>query len=142
MRTIFTNGCFDIIHIGHIKLLYYCYGLAYQTTGGPCKVVVGLNSDSSVKRLKGEERPINNEEDRKYILEALRCVDDVIIFNEDTPYELIKQVNPDIIVKGGDYDGTVTDKDDPKYVVGSDLAEVKIFNILEGHSTTNILKKL
>ena len=142
MCTIFTNGCFDIIHIGHIKLLEYCYQLAYQTTEGPYKVIVGLNSDSSVKRLKGEERPINNEKNRKYVLEALRCVDDVIIFDEDTPYQLIKQVKPDIIVKGGDYDSTVTDKDDPRYVVGSHLAKVKIFHIIEGHSTTNVLEKL
>ena len=143
MRTIFTNGCFDIIHIGHIKLLKYCHKLAHEVPyGGQSKVVVGLNSDASVRRLKGDTRPINNEKDRMYILEALRYVDDVIIFDEDTPYELIKQVQPAIIVKGGDYDGTVTDKDDPKYVVGSDLADVKIFNIIEGHSTTNVLEKL
>ena len=88
MRTIFTNGCFDIIHIGHIKLLKYCHKLAHEVPyGGQSKVVVGLNSDASVRRLKGDTRPINNEKDRMYILEALRYVDDVIIFDEDTPYE-------------------------------------------------------
>ena len=135
MRIIFTNGCFDILHVGHIKLLKYCYELAHQALhGGQSKVVVGLNSDDSVKRLKGSKRPINCESERMYILEALRYVDDVIIFDEDTPYQLIKQVQPDIIVKGGDYK--------PRDVVGNDISEVKIFNYVEGKSTTNTIKKL
>jgi len=134
MRTIFTNGCFDILHIGHVKLLQYCHELAYQTTGGPGRVVVGLNSTCSVRRLKGNSRPINVESDRKYVLESLKYVDEVIIFDEDTPYQLIKQLSPDIIVKGGDYN--------PEDVVGCDIAEVKIFNTVAGMSTTNIIDRL
>jgi D-beta-D-heptose 7-phosphate kinase/D-beta-D-heptose 1-phosphate adenosyltransferase len=124
---IFTNGCFDIIHRGHIELLRYC-----KEIGG--KVVVGLNSDKSVKRLKGETRPINIELDRKIILESLVYVDEVIIFNEDTPYNLIKEINPDIIVKGGDY--TIND------VVGNDICQVKIFEFIDGYSTTKTIKNI
>jgi D-beta-D-heptose 7-phosphate kinase/D-beta-D-heptose 1-phosphate adenosyltransferase len=96
-------------------------------------VVIGLNSDESVKRLKGDSRPINSQEDRAYVLKSLEYVDEVIIFDEDTPYELIKSVKPDFIVKGGDYK-----KED---VVGNDLAEVLIYNYIDGYSTTNIIKK-
>ena len=143
MKTIFTNGCFDVLHVGHVKLLAYCHELAHRIPyGGQGRVVVGINSDSSVRKLKGDTRPVNNQDSRKYILESLRYIDQVEIFDEDTPYQLIKQVNPDIIVKGGDYDGTVTDPDNPRYVVGSDLAAVSIFNIVEGYSTTNTLKKI
>tara|TARA_Y100000310_G_C20569984_1_gene757510 strand:- start:140 stop:544 length:405 start_codon:yes stop_codon:yes gene_type:complete len=134
MKTIFTNGCFDVLHIGHVKLLEYCYNLAYKTTGGPGRVIVGLNSDESVNRLKGPNRPINNQQERQYVLESLRYVDRVEIFSEDTPYQLINRLVPDIIVKGGDYK--------PEDVIGNDIAEVKIFNIIEGHSTTEILEKL
>jgi|TARA_R110001583_G_scaffold72932_1_gene203590 D-beta-D-heptose 7-phosphate kinase/D-beta-D-heptose 1-phosphate adenosyltransferase len=126
MSVIFTNGCFDILHRGHVELLRYCHSLG--------RVVVGLNSDRSVKQLKGESRPYNNESDRQLILEACRFVDEVMIFDEETPYELIKNVKPDIVVKGGDYQ-----KED---VVGNDLAEVKIFNFVDGYSTTNILEKM
>tara|TARA_Y100000310_G_C20697677_1_gene826870 strand:+ start:205 stop:639 length:435 start_codon:yes stop_codon:yes gene_type:complete len=142
MKIIFTNGCFDVLHVGHVKLLEHCYNLAYKTTGGPGKVVVGLNSDDSVKRLKGETRPVNNQHNRRYVLQSLKYVDEVEIFDEDTPYQLITEVKPYIIVKGGDYDGTVTDPNDPKYVVGSDLAVVDIFSIVEGYSTTNTLEKI
>jgi D-beta-D-heptose 7-phosphate kinase/D-beta-D-heptose 1-phosphate adenosyltransferase len=96
-------------------------------------VVIGLNSDESVKKLKGQNRPINTELDRKYILKSIKYVDEVLIFNEETPYELIKTINPDIIVKGGDYE--------KKDVVGNDLCEVRIFNYKEGYSTTNLLSK-
>jgi len=96
-------------------------------------VVVGLNSDVSVKRLKGDSRPINNEKDRAFLLESLKYVDEVIIFDEETPYELIKKVKPDFIVKGGDYK-----KED---VVGNNLAEVVIYNYIDGYSTTNIINK-
>lgn len=126
MSVIFTNGCFDILHRGHVELLRYCHSLG--------RVVVGLNSDRSVKQLKGESRPYNNETDRQLILEACRFVDEVVIFDEETPYELIKKVKPDIVVKGGDYQ--------PEDVVGNDLAEVKIFNFVDGYSTTNILEKM
>ena len=126
MTVVFTNGCFDIIHRGHVELLRYCHSLG--------RVVVGLNSDRSVKQLKGESRPYNNESDRQLILEACRFVDEVVIFDEETPYELIKKIKPDIVVKGGDYQ--IED------VVGNDLADVKIFNFVDGYSTTNILEKL
>ena len=126
MSVIFTNGCFDILHRGHVELLRYCHSLG--------RVVVGLNSDRSVKQLKGESRPYNNESDRQLILEACRFVDEVMIFDEETPYELIKNVKPDIVVKGGDYQ--------KENVVGNDLAEVKIFNFVDGYSTTNILEKM
>ena len=142
MKVIFTNGCFDILHIGHIKLLKYCHDLAYKTVGGPGKVIVGLNSDDSIKRLKGSKRPVNNQDDRMYMLESLKYVDSVEIFTDDTPYELIMRVKPYIIVKGGDYDGSITDPANPRYVIGSDLADVKIFNTVEGYSTTNILTKI
>lgn len=142
MNIIFTNGCFDILHYGHVKLLDYCHSLAYKAPGGPGKVVVGLNSDNSITKLKGPTRPINSELDRAFLLESLKYVDQVEIFDEDTPYELIKRIRPSIIVKGGDYDGSITDKRSPRYVVGSDLAEVKIFNIIEGVSTTLIEQKL
>ena len=121
---IFTNGCFDVLHRGHIELFKYCSSLGYVT--------VGLNSDESVRVLKGEKRPYFSQDDRKFMLEACRYVDQVIIFREETPYNLIKQVKPDIIVKGGDYQ--------PNNVVGYDLAEVKIFNYLDGYSTTKILE--
>ena len=123
---IFTNGCFDILHRGHFELLRYCASLSPL-------VIVGLNSDESVKKLKGDKRPINSQEDRKYALESLRFVHRVYIFEEETPYELIKKIKPDIIVKGGDY--TV------KSVIGNKLAEVRIFNHVKGYSTTKILEQ-
>lgn len=126
-KIIFTNGCFDILHRGHIEYLEQSKALGSE-------LIVGLNSDASVKRLKGPTRPINNEDDRKRALEALRCVDKVIIFDEDTPYDLIKCVKPDIITKGGDY--IVQD------VVGNDLADVVILPYKENYSTTNIVSKL
>jgi D-beta-D-heptose 7-phosphate kinase/D-beta-D-heptose 1-phosphate adenosyltransferase len=122
-KIIFTNGCFDIIHTGHIKLLEYCKSLG--------EVVVGLNSDESVKRLKGKNRPINNEEDRKFLLESLRFVDRVIIFFEDTPINLINDIKPNIIVKGGDY--SINE------VVGHETAEVKIFDFINGYSSTKTI---
>jgi D-beta-D-heptose 7-phosphate kinase/D-beta-D-heptose 1-phosphate adenosyltransferase len=123
-KTVFTNGCFDIIHRGHIELLEKSKDLGDR-------LVVGLNSDESIKRLKGVDRPIMNQEDRKKTLESLRFVNEVIIFNEDTPYNLIKEVKPDIITKGGDY------KIDE--VVGNDLTRVVIIPYVGGYSTTGIL---
>lgn len=124
---VFTNGCFDILHRGHIEYLEQSRKLG-------TKLIVGLNSDSSVKRLKGSNRPIHHELDRKLALEALRCVDDVVIFDEDTPSNLIDQVKPDIITKGGDYG--------PSNVVGNDRAKVIILPFVEGFSTTKIVSKL
>jgi len=124
MKKIFTNGCFDILHRGHLELLRYCHSLG--------KVIVGLNSDKSVRQLKGHHRPINTEKDRKFFLESLSFVDEVIIFHENTPYNLIKQIKPDIIVKGGDYS--------VDNIIGSDICEVKIFNYIDGYSTTKIIE--
>lgn len=123
MKKIFTNGCFDILHPAHLKLLQFC-----KSKG---TVIVGLNSDDSVKRLKGKSRPFFPQEDRKYMLESCRYVDEVHIFEEDTPLDLIKIIAPDIIVKGGDYT--------PEEVIGSDLAEVIIFEYINGYSTSKIL---
>ena len=126
MKYIFTNGCFDMLHRGHYELLKYCRTLGY--------VVVGLNSDDSVTRLKGKGRPIFLLEDRKFILESCKYVDEVIVFEEDTPYNLIKLIKPDIIVKGGDYSR--------EEVVGNDICEVKIYEHIYGHSTTKIIEDL
>ena len=123
-KIVFTNGCFDILHRGHFELLQYCKSLG--------TVVVGLNSDQSVKKLKGPSRPFNSQEDRKFALESCKNVDKVIIFEEDTPYNLIKNIQPDIIVKGGDYK--------KNNVVGNDIAEVRIFTFVNGYSTTKILR--
>ena len=124
MKTVFTKGCFDILHPAHIQLLKYCKSLGY--------VIVGLNSDESVKRLKGEDRPFFSENDRRHMLESCRYVDKVYIFEEETPYSLIKFLTPDIIVKGGDYR--------PEDVVGADLTEVKIFEYIDGYSTSTIIQ--
>jgi rfaE bifunctional protein nucleotidyltransferase chain/domain len=127
MSIVFTNGCFDIIHRGHLELLKFCKG--HGNT-----VIVGLNSDKSIKKLKGLTRPVNSESDRIFLLESLRFVDKVFVFNEDTPYNLIKQIKPDIIVKGGDY--KVED------VVGNDLCKVRIFKYVEGYSTTKAIQDI
>ena len=124
---VFTNGCFDILHRGHIEYLQQSRKLGN-------KLIVGVNSDKSVRRLKGSDRPINNQEDRATALSALACVDEVYIFDEDTPIELIKKLQPDIITKGGDYR--------PEQVVGNDLADVVILPYLKDYSTTNIVSKL
>ena len=121
---VFTNGCFDILHADHVAYLEQSRALGKY-------LVVGLNSDASVRRLKGGTRPINSQEDRKKVLLALRCVDAVYIFDEDTPYGLIKRVKPDIITKGGDYR--------EHEVVGHDLAKVVILPYVEGKSTTGVI---
>jgi D-beta-D-heptose 7-phosphate kinase/D-beta-D-heptose 1-phosphate adenosyltransferase len=126
MKKVFTNGCFDVLHRGHFELLKYCKSLGH--------VIVGLNSDSSIQKLKGDARPIFSQEDRIFMLKSCKFVDEVYIFDEDTPYNLIKDKKPDIIVKGGDY---TTDT-----VVGNDLCEVKIFKYIDGYSTTNTLNKI
>ena len=122
-KVIFTNGCFDILHRGHLELLKYCKSLG--------RVIVGLNSDNSVRRLKGQSRPFFSEEDRKFMLESLVYVDEVVIFEEDTPLELIKKEKPDFIVKGGDYHESD--------VAGHTISQVLIFNYIDGYSTTKVL---
>ena len=123
MNVIFTNGCFDIIHPGHIDYLKKSRELGD-------KLVVGLNSDESMKRIKSGS--FHNEKDRKIVLEAIRYVDEVIIFEEDTPLELIKKVRPWMITKGGDYE--------PSWVVGNGLALIKIFETVPDQSSTKILE--
>jgi len=125
--TVFSNGCFDILHAGHVK--YLEEAKSYGDI-----LILGLNSDASVRRLKGESRPINSQDDRAVVLAALEAIDFVVVFDEDTPYELIKLVRPDILVKGGDYEG--------KEVVGSDIAkETRLVQFVEGKSTTKIIQK-
>ena len=126
-RLIFTNGCFDVLHRGHIELLKHCASIGD-------KVVVGVNTDKSVKRLKGAARPINNEADRKALLEAIRYVDEVFLFEDDTPAALIDRIKPDVIVKGGDYL--------PSEVVGFKKCAVEIFRFMDGYSTTSTIAKL
>jgi D-beta-D-heptose 7-phosphate kinase / D-beta-D-heptose 1-phosphate adenosyltransferase len=126
-KIVFTNGCFDILHSGHLEYLKKSKKLGDL-------LIIGLNSDNSVKRLKGEDRPINLELDRAYILSGLECVDYIIIFDEDTPYNLIKELKPNILVKGGDYK--------KENVVGKDLVdELVLIDFKKGYSTSNIINK-
>ena len=124
---VWTNGVFDILHPGHLELLKYAKSLGQR-------LIVGINDDESVKRLKGPGRPVNNFLTRKQQLEMLPWVDEVVVFGEDTPQRVLENIRPDIIVKGGDYTTQST--------VGHELAEVKIFPTVEGHSTTNIIGKI
>lgn len=124
-RVVFTNGCFDILHRGHIELLEQSRALGDY-------LIVAINSDRSVQRLKGSGRPRNNQWDRQRALAALKCVDQVLIFDEDTPLELIAQIQPDIITKGGDYT--------EDQVVGRELAQVTIIPLVAGYSTTKLLE--
>ncbi len=127
-KIVFTNGCFDILHAGHVSVL------EFSRSKGDL-LVVGLNSDASVRRLKGPTRPVNTQADRALVLAALESVSAVCIFNEDTPYNLIKLVRPDVLVKGGDYK--------PSEIVGREFAKKVVrFALLKGRSTTNIIKKV
>jgi len=128
---VFTNGVFDVLHTGHIELLSWAKSLGD-------KLVVGLNSDNSVKQLKGPDRPINNQEDRKRVLESLGCVDQVIIFDELEPNNLRDEIKPNILVKGGEWTAEEVRKRDN---VPSETA-IKIFPFVDGYSTTNLLKKI
>jgi len=127
-KLVFTNGCFDILHAGHVRYLETAKSFGDI-------LMVGVNSDESVKNLKGKTRPINNQQDRALLIASLEAVDYVVIFNEDTPYELIKTIKPHTLVKGGDYEG--------QKVVGQDLVtELKLVNFIEGKSTTNTIEKI
>ena len=130
-KIVFTNGVFDILHRGHIQIL--SEAATYADI-----LIVGVNSDSSVKRLKGNSRPINAENSRALILAALILIDAVIIFEEDTPLELIKLIRPDVLVKGGDY--TLDTIVGAKEVIENN-GEVKIIPLEEGFSTTGIINK-
>lgn len=139
-RVVFTNGVFDILHVGHVTYLE-----AARSLGDA--LVVGVNSDASVRRLnKGPERPINPELARAQVLRALRCVDAVVIFDDDTPYALIAEIEPDVLVKGGDYDPDELDASSKLYMVGSDLVRAKgglvaAIPLVDGFSTTAIINK-
>lgn len=131
-KIVFTNGCFDVLHAGHVKYLQEARNLGDV-------LVIGLNSDDSVKRLKGESRPVNSQTDRAMVLSALESVSYITIFTEDTPYELIKELKPDVLVKGGDWK--------PEDIVGSDIVlqnngEVRSLSFVEGKSSTEIINKL
>lgn len=131
-KIVFTNGCFDVLHYGHVHYLLQAKALGDI-------LVIGLNSDDSVRRLKGPTRPINGENERAFVLAALACVDYVTLFEEDTPEELIKVVRPDVLVKGGDY--TLDN------IVGADFVmqnggTVTTIPFVEGFSSTRIIEKL
>jgi rfaE bifunctional protein nucleotidyltransferase chain/domain len=140
-RVIFTNGCFDILHKGHITYLA-------QAADFGTKLVIGINSDDSVKRLgKGDDRPINPEDARALLIASLGFVDGVVVFNDDTPIRLIEQLQPDVLVKGADYDADETDPNSKKYIVGRETVMlfggiVKTVPLVAGFSTTAILNKI
>jgi len=130
-KVVFTNGCFDLLHVGHVRYLQEAKKLGDI-------LVVALNSDSSVKKLKGPSRPVQNENDRAEILAALACVDFTLLFSEETPESIIKKIKPDILVKGGDW------KIDQ--IVGSDFVQAnggKVYSLqfIDGKSTTNLIQK-
>lgn len=129
---VFTNGCFDILHPGHVDYLERARALGTH-------LVVGVNSDTSVRRLKGPTRPINDERSRSRVLAALDCVDQIVIFDEDTPWELIKKLRPQVLVKGGDWP--------VEQIVGRELVQerggqVLSLPLLPGYSTTNIIQRI
>ena len=131
-KIVFTNGCFDVLHFGHVHYLLQAKELGDV-------LVVGLNSDDSVRRLKGPSRPINGEKERAFVLAALACIDYVVVFEEDTPKELIETVRPDVLVKGGDY---ALDQ-----IVGADFVtrnggSVTTLPFVEGFSSTRIIEQL
>lgn len=131
-KIVFTNGCFDILHLGHIDYLSKAKDLGDI-------LLIGLNTDDSVKRLKGDNRPIKNQQERAILLASLQFVDGIILFDEDTPYKLIQKIKPDILVKGSDYR--------KEEIVGADIiqntgGEIITIDFLEGYSTTAILDKI
>lgn len=132
-RIVFTNGCFDILHRGHVEYLEEAAMLGDR-------LVVGVNSDASVRRLgKGTDRPLNDEQSRAKVLAALRCVDAVVIFDEDTPLELITAIQPDVLAKGGDWK--------PEQIVGADVVKarggsVHSLKLVDGFSTTALVEKI
>ncbi len=131
-KIVFTNGCFDLIHLGHVDYLSKARDLGNL-------LVVGVNTDASVRRLKGEKRPLQDENARTIVLASMIFVDYVVLFDEDTPLNLIKLVQPDILVKGADYK--------PQDIVGYDVVmqkngQVQTIEFLKGYSTTNIINKI
>lgn len=140
-QVVFTNGCFDILHKGHVTYLA-------QAAQEGDRLVLGLNTDASVKALgKGDERPINSEDARAVVLAALGFVDLVVLFGEETPLDLIRLLEPDVLAKGADYDPNETNPESRKFIVGSDVVlknggKVIAIPLVEGFSTTSIVKKL
>ena len=131
-KIVFSNGCFDILHRGHVE--YLSKAAAFGDV-----MVIGLNTDASVRRLKGPSRPVNDEKARAFVLAGLECVTAVVLFDEDTPYNLIKTVQPDVLVKGSDYK--------PEDIVGYDVVTAKggkvvTVDLVEGFSTTGIINKM
>ncbi len=131
-KTVFTNGCFDILHVGHVRYL-----TAAKNFGDV--LIVGLNTDESVKKLKGASRPVNNQNDRAEVLLGLKAVDHVIFFGEDTAENLIAELQPDVYVKGGDY--TLDTLPEAK-IVQAYGGQIELVKLVEGKSTTNIIKKI
>lgn len=132
LKIVFSNGCFDILHRGHVEYLSKAADLGDV-------LIIGLNTDDSVKRLKGSSRPVNDEKSRAVVLAALEFVSAIVFFNEDTPYNLIKTVQPDVLVKGNDYK--------PEDIVGYDIVmkkngKIETIELVEGFSTTNIINKI
>ena len=131
-KVVFTNGCFDIIHLGHVKYLSQAADLGNI-------LIIGLNSDSSVNKIKGHNRPVLDQKSRALTLAAFSFVNNIVLFDEETPYKLIKQICPDILVKGGDYK--------PEEIVGYDIVkdhggEVKILDFIKGYSTSGIVERI
>lgn len=131
-KIVFTNGCFDLFHFGHLQLIKGAASFGD-------KLIIGINSNTSVRRLKGQERPIIDERERLGILSAIRYVDLVIPFDDDTPYDLIAQIKPDVLIKGSDYD--------IKDIVGSEIVlenggTVETLPLVEGKSTSNLIKQI
>jgi len=131
-KIVFTNGCFDIIHFGHIKYLVKAASLGDI-------LIVGLNTDQSVRILKGKDRPLQNEESRAIVLASLQFIDRIILFDQETPYDLIKKIKPDVLVKGADYK--------PEDIVGYDVVkaeggEIVTIDIVKGYSTSSIIKRI
>ena len=131
-KIVFSNGCFDILHRGHVE--YLSKAAAFGDV-----MIIGLNTDASVRRLKGPSRPVNDEKARAFVLAGLECVTAVVLFDEDTPYNLIKTVQPDVLVKGSDYK--------PEDIVGYDIViakggQVETIDLVEGFSTTKTIEKI
>jgi rfaE bifunctional protein nucleotidyltransferase chain/domain len=131
-QIVFTNGCFDILHRGHLEYLFQAAALGHR-------LIVGLNSDESVRRLKGPTRPVNNIDDRAFALASLRCTDLIVPFGEDTPLELLEFLQPDILVKGGDYsiESIVGAKE-----ILSRGGRVEVLSFTDGYSTTSLIDKM
>ncbi len=131
-KIVFTNGCFDILHRGHVEYLH-------KTSLLGNVLILGLNTDASIKRIKGQKRPVVNQESRSIVMAALEFIDYIVLFDEDTPYELIKKIQPDVLVKGKDYK--------PEDIIGADIVKqkggvIETIDMVEGFSTTGIIEKI